>query len=458
MKQRQIPLTSNTAEGDVSGSDLLINVYPRESAGGKYPFNLIHTPGLAYFAELPTFPILALHIMDGRAFVVTKSKLYELLDTGIYFTLGDVDFSGRVSVADNGSQMVMVDGNNGYYYDDVTNKTQKITSTGFYPASTVTFQDGYFILNRVGTGQFFISGLLNVLFDPLDFATAEGQPDNLVAVLSDHRELFLFGTDSIEIWYNSGALDFSFERSQNAFIEKGCAAAYSIAKQNNTIYFIGSDLMVYKLNGYSPIRISTHAVEQTIRGTDLSQAFAYTYQEDGHLFYVLTIPTRDITWCFDISTGSWHIRNSYQFKRHQSNNAVFLNGKTLVGDFQNGRVYQMSSNIFIDDGEPIVRTFVLPTVNNGREFMTIDSLEFDMGTGVGLISGQGIDPELRVYFSKDGGKTYSQNFKVCKIGKLGNYLGRAKANRFGCSRQFVFKIEISDPIPLDIGGAWVEVR
>ena len=458
MAQRQIPLAANTSEQDISGNELLINVFPRKSSGGKYPFSLIGTPGLAYFSELPTFPVKGLHQNGERMFAVTPTKLYEVFKNGSFTELGDVNLIGHVVMEDNGTQLVMVDGLKGYYYDANTSLVQEITADGFYPASSVTYQDGYFLFDRKGTGQFFVSNLLDVSFDPLDFATAEGQPDPLIRVLSDHREVFMFGTETIEVWYNSGAADFPFERNQGAFIEKGCGARYTVAKQNNTVYFVGSDLMVYQMTGYTPMRISTHAVEKTLKDTDLSSAFAYTYQEDGHLFYVLTIPSRNLTWCYDISTGSWHIRKSYQFGRHQSNNAVFFDSKTLVGDFQNGRIYQLTSEYYTDDNEPIVRQFVLPTVNNGREFLTVDSLEFDMGTGVGLVSGQGNNPELRVYFSKDGGNQYSQNFKVGRIGKVGEYLTRAKVNRFGCARQFTFKIELSDPIPIDIGGAWIEAR
>lgn len=456
--QREIPLAANTSEQDISGNELLVNVYPRASTGGKYPFNLINTPGLAFFCELPTYPVLGLHNNKGRVFAVTPSKMYEIFKDGTFKELGGVNFKGRVVMEDNGIQVVAVDGNKGYFYDAREEKVSEITADGFYPATTVTYQDGYFLFERKGTGQFFISELLDVAFDPLDFATAEGQPDPLVAILSDHREIFLFGTETIEVWYNSGASDFPFERNQGAFVEKGCGARYSVAKQNNTVYFIGSDLMVYQMTGYTPVRISTHAVEKTLKDVDLSDAFAYTYQDEGHLFYVLTIPSRDITWCYDISTGAWHVRQSYQFGRHQSNNAIFFDSKTLVGDFQNGRIYQMAGNFYTDDGEPVVREFVLPTVNNGREFLTVDSLEFDMGTGVGLIRGQGDDPELRVYFSKDSGKTYSESFKRGRIGKVGEYLTRAKVNRFGAARQFTFKVEISDPIPIDIGGAWIEVR
>ena len=458
MAQRQIPLVANTAEGDIAGQEILINVYPRKSVGGKYPFTLINTPGLAFFLELPTHPVKAIHQNKGRAFAVTTTKFYEIFKNGSFKELGDVSLHGRVVMEDNGFQVVMVDGIKGYFWDATTNEVKEILAAGFYPSSTVTYQDGYFIFNRKDTGQFFLSNLLDVTFDPLDFATAEGQPDNLVSVLSDHREVFMFGTETIEVWYNSGAADFPLERNQGAFIEKGCGARYTVAKQNNTIYFVGSDLMVYQMTGYTPVRISSHAVEKTLKDVELSDSFAYTYQDEGHLFYVLTIPARDLTWCFDISTGAWHIRQSYQFGRHQSNNSMFFDSKTLVGDFQNGRIYQMASNFYTDDGEPVIREFVLPTVNQGREFLTVDSLEFDMGSGVGLTSGQGNDPELRVYFSKDEGNTYSQNFKAGKIGKKGNYLSRAKVNRFGCARQFTFKVEISDPIPIDIGGAWVEIR
>jgi hypothetical protein len=456
-RQREIPLVINTSEQDISGSEALINVYPRASTGGKYKFNLINTPGLAYFCELPTFPILGTHENGNRAFAVTPTKFYEIFKNGNYKELGDVDLKGRGIMSDNGIQVVVVDGFKGFYYDTSLDEVIEIDDEGFYPARTVTYQDGYFLFERKDTGQFFISELLSADFDANDFASAEGQPDNLVAVLSDHREVFMFGTRTIEVWYNSGAGDFPFERNQSAFVEKGCAAPYSIAKQNNTVYFIGSDLMVYSMSGYTPIRVSTNIVEKTLKNVDLADAFAYTYQEEGHLFYVLTIPANNITWSFDISTGAWHIMKSYNFGRHQADNSIFFGLKTLVGDFQSGRIFVMSNQYYTDDNEPIVREFVLPTLNNGREFLSIGSLEIDMSTGVGLTSGQGSDPIMLMQFSKDGGKTYS-NYKEARIGKIGNYTQRVKWNRLGIARQFIFKIKTSEPIPIDIGGAFVEAR
>lgn len=456
-KQIEIPLAANTSEQDIAGNELLVNVIPQSSTGGKYPFTLLQTPGLAYFCELPTFPVKALHFNRGRAFAVTPTKFYEIFKSGSFIELGDVDIQGEAVMEDNGLQVVVVDGFKGFYFDVDTGVVSEITEEGFYPARFVTYQDGYFIFERKDTGQFFISESLSVFFDPLDFATAEGQPDILLRCISDHREVLMFGSETIEVWYNSGAADFPFERNQGAFIEKGCAAPYSVAKQNNTVYFVGSDLMVYQLAGYVPSRISTHAVEQTLKDVDLSDCSAFVYQDEGHLFYQLTVPARNLTWCYDISTGAWSIRKDYQLGRHRAGSIIFFDSKTLVGDFQSGRIYQYALNHYLDDGEPIVREFTLPTVNMGREFMTIASFELDMSTGIGLTTGHGENPIAQMRFSKDGGKTWS-NWKDARIGKKGKYLTRVKWNRLGAARQFSLMVRISDPIPLDVGGAWIEVE
>ena len=453
--QKEVPLASDTAEGDVSGDEILINVYPRKSTGGKYQYTLTGSPGLAFFGELPTFPVIGIYHAGGKLFAVTPSKFYEVYSDGSNREIGDVSLGPRIDMDDNGLQIVIVDGASGYSYDFDADEIAKIVDENFYPAKSVTEQDGYFIFERAGTNFFFISSLLSVEF-PGDIQQAGGKTDPLVKVISDHRELFLFGTETTRVQYNSGDADFPFELNQGAYIEKGCAAPHSVAKQNNTIYFVGSDLMVYEMNGYTPNRISTHAVEDSIANVRLSDAFAYTHQENGHLFYTLTIPAQNVTWRFDISTRRWHICKDYHFGRHRANCADFFGNKTLVGDFQSGRIYQMVSNYYTDDGAPIEREMILPTINFGREFLTLASFELDMSTGVGLTDGQGSDPVAELTFSKDG-KTFS-NIKESKIGRIGKYLTRVKWNRLGAARQFIIKIRITDPVPIDIGGAWIEPK
>lgn len=454
--QREIPLAANVSEGDIAGQEILINVLTRRSTGGKYPFTLIHSPGQAAYAKLPTAPIKQMHDVGGRHFAVTSTKFYEVFTDGTFTELGDINLVGRAVMANNGLQIVVVDGFRGFFYDIATNTVSQILSAAFYPAATVTEQDGFFIFDRKGTDEFFISKLNSVEFDGADFSQAGGRTDKLAAVISDHRELFLFGAKSTRVHYNSGDADFPFELNQGAYIEKGCPAPHTVVRQNNTIFFVGSDLMVYSLRGYSPLRISTHAVEKTLANVDLSDAYAYEHQEEGQLFYTLTIPKSNITWRYDVSTNNWHICQDFNFGRHRSNCSVFSNGKTLVGDFQSGQIFHMTNTHLLDDGGPIEREIILPTVNMGRGFVSVWSLEFDMKTGIGLYTGQGKNPRGMVTFSKNGGKRWS-NIKYLDLGKLGEDYTRAKVNRFGASRQFIFRLRITDPVPIEIGGAFIEV-
>lgn len=453
---KQIPLVTDTSEGGVSGDEELVNLYPVKTSGNKYPFVIKHTPGLAFYLDLPTLPVKAMIAINGRGFAVTSTKFYEIFKDGTSKELGDVVIDGIASIDHNGVHIVVVDGIKGYYCEISTGTVAEITAAGFYPAKTVTAQDGYFIFDRTDTGQFFLSELLNVTFDPLDFATAEGRPDKLVAVLSDHREVFMFGTESIEVWYNSGAADFPFERNQGAFIEKGCSARYSITKQNNTVYFVGSDGMVYQLNGYTPLRISNNAVEQSLAGINHEDITAYVYNENGQLFYNLTIPDRKVTWSYAVASGSWHRRENKQFGRGIAGCAMKFDGKNLIGDHQSGRIFVMADNWHLEDGYALVRSMTLPTITMGRKNFSISSLELDITSGIGTVNGQGQDPIAMLEVSKDGGKTWSHK-REARMGKRGEHSLRLKWNKLGMGREFTFRITISDPVAIDIGGAWIEV-
>lgn len=456
--QQQIPLTGNFAEDDISGGETLINVFPRKSTGGKYPFNLIHTPGQAFFAELPTVPVKGVHEINDRSFAFTATKMYEVFLDGSFTELGSVDLAGIVgpnSIADNGLQIVVVDGFKGYSYDIALDTVAEIFDDDFYPARTVTFQDGRFFLDKKDSQEFFWSDLFAVTFPDSNIGVAEGQPDDLLGVLSDHREVMMAGKKSIEFWFSGTDPNLPLERNQGAFIEKGCAAPHSIVKQNNTIYFIGSDLMVYQMAGYVPQRVSTHVVEEDLKGVDLSDAFAYGHEEEGQLFYVLTIPAQKVTWRYDISTGSWHQMQDYRFGRHRSCCKMFFQKKTIVGDFQSGRLFELTRKHLKDDEDPIIRQFVLPRINNGREYLSISSLELDMATGLAPYTGVDSNPIAYSEFSKDAGKTWSHK-KRAYIGKKGEFLTRVKWNRYGAARQFDMRTTISAAIPIDIGGAWIE--
>jgi len=453
----QLAIGTNKGRSQAVNGSRLVNLYAESMPpDSKSPVAIYGTPGTAKFTELPTGPVLCLHVMDNRLYAMTPTKLYKVDKFGGVSEIGDVFLSGRVSASDNGAILVFVDGNKGYSYS-TEGGLAELSGDGWYPANTVAYQDGYFIFNRANTGQFFLSELLSVNFDPLDYASAEGAPDDTLAVLSDHRELWLFGEHSVEVWYNSGDPDFPFERMQGAFVEKGIAAPHSATKIDNSVFWLGEDGVVYRANGYIPQRISTHAVEFSIENGKISDSFSYTYTEEGHLFYVVTFPSQNLTWCYDVSTGMWHERSHIEWGRHHSNCYARCYDRHLVGDFQNNIIYMLDMSSYSDHGDPIRRELVTPQVHAGRSRVSMSSFEIDMESGVGIVDGYGSNPQAMLSWSDDGGKTWSNEY-FADIGKIGNYLTRVKWNRLGMFRQRQLRVVVSDPVPVVMISAFAEVK
>jgi hypothetical protein len=220
-----------------------------------------------------------------------------------------------------------------------------------------------------------------------------------VAINVDHRQMWVFGTDSVEVWYNAGLANFPLTPVQGAFNEIGCAAPYSVAKLDNALFWLGTDArgqgIVYKNNGYSGVRVSTHAIEYAIaQYGNISDAVAYTYQQEGHAFYVLNFPSASKTWVYDVSVQAWHERASGdegQY-RHRSNCQCNFGGTIIVGDFENGNIYAFDLDVYADNGQiqRWLRSWrALPTGQNNLKRTAHHSLQLDAETGVGL---NGIDP------------------------------------------------------------------
>jgi hypothetical protein len=296
-------------------------------------------------------------------------------------------------MADNGFQLFIACNGPSFIYNLTNNSFVQITDPDFPGAVTVGYLDGYFVFNEPNSQRIWVTAVLDgTSIDPLDFASAEASPDRAVAVLIDHKEAWIFGDNSIEVWYNSGAADYPLTPIQGAFNEVGCVAPYSVAKLDNGIFWLGADArgqgMVYRATGYQAVRISTHAVEWHIQQYgQLSDALAYTYQQDGHSFYVLIFPEADTTWVFDVATGLWHERASWvngAFARHRSNCQMSFNNKILVGDFQNNNVYSLDLNTFADNGQVQrwLRSWrALPTGQNNLKRTAQHTLQLDVESG-----------------------------------------------------------------------------
>jgi len=450
----------------------MVNLFPEiVPEGGKEPAFLQRAPGLNFLQTIGTGPIRGLwaHQTNGSDFfVVSGNEFYKL--TGLNATptlIGTVAGTGPVSIADNGTQLFIAANPNGYIYNEATNVFSPISDPDFPGAVTVSYLDGYFVFNEPNSQKIWVTQLLDgTSIDPLDFASAEGSPDGVISVLSDHRELWVFGTDTTEVWYNAGLTDFPLVRIQGAFNEIGCAAPYSVAKMDNQIYWLGKDArgqgIVYRAAGYVGQRVSTHAIEWQIQEySNISDATGYTYQQDGHSFYVLNFPSANTTWVFDVATGAWHERASFSngvFDRHRGNNMCNFEGNIVIGDYENGNIYTFDLTTYADNGSPQkwLRSWrALPTGANNLTRTIQHSMQLDCETGVGLNSGQGSDPEVMLRFSDDGGHTWS-NEHWKSMGAIGQYGKRTIWRRLGATmkiRDRVYEVSGTDPVRIYIMGA-----
>jgi hypothetical protein len=482
----------------------MVNLFPEiVPEAGKEPAFLNRAPGLKLLNTVGTGPIRGLWAFsssDSTAFVVSGTQLYKIDTSYVATLIGTVTGTGPVSLADNGTQLFIAANGPSYIYNNTTNTFGQITDPDFPGALTVCYLDGYFVFNQPNSQLMWVTQLLDgTSIDPLEFASTEGSPDGLIAVAANFREVWAFGTNSIEVWYDSGATDFPLQRIQGAFNELGCAAPYSVAKMDNGLFWLGRDRrgegIVYRANGYTGQRISTHAVEWQIQQyDDISDAIAYTYQQDGHSFYVLVFPSANTTWVYDAATQAWHERagwNNGAFTRHRGNCQMAFNNNIVIGDFQNGNIYAFDLDDFSDNGgiQKWLRSWrALPTGQNNLRRTAQHTLQLDCESGVGLnglvvnetiylqtendnyliaengdyliaeqeaIATQGANPQVMLRFSDDGGHTWS-NEHWKSMGKIGEYYKRVLWRRLGMTtklRDRVYEVSGTDPVKIAIMGA-----
>ena len=447
----------------------MVNLFPEiVPEAGKEPAFLQRAPGLRQLASVGLGPIRGLWAYGGYMYVVSRDKLYKVDTDYNVTTIGTVSgTSGPVSMVDNGTQLFVACNGPSYIYNATTDAFAQITDADFPGAVTVGYLDGYFVFNEPNSQRIWVTALLDGLsVDPLDFASAEGAPDGVVGIIVDHRQLWVMGTNSVEVWYDSGNADFPLSRIEGAFNELGCVAAYSIAKMDNGLFWLGQDArgqgIVYRANGYTGQRISTHAIEWQIQSYGvISDAIGYTYQQDGHSFYVLTFPTANKTWVYDAATQAWHERAGFsagEFTRHRSNCQVFFNDEVIVGDYENANIYAFDLDVYSDNGaiQKWLRSWrALPTGQNNLKRTAQHSLQLDVESGVGLNLGQGSDPQVMLRWSDDGGHTWSSEHWV-SIGKIGEYGRRVIWRRLGMTQKIrdrVYEVSMTDPVKIAIMGA-----
>ena len=384
-----------------------VNLYPEisESGNAKGKISLIGTPGKRLFVDFGYGTIRAIYsTSDDRCFVVTGNRLYEMFSDRNTAYIGKLKTSsGNVGISENETQLILVDGIAGYLYylnDGVepAGTFNEILSGDYQKGTSVVNVNRYFLQNVNDSGYFICSAIGDGnTWDALDAASAEISPDKIATVGTVNNELWVFGTKTVEVWYNSGNVDFPFSRINNASMNIGISAKDSLGIINNSAIWIGGNSqgqgIVWMATGYIPRRISTHGIEYLI-GTfgDVSSAKAWVYQQEGHYFYVISFPGAKRTLCYDISTDLWHERGYYN-KNTGLNEAdiagcaTFFAGNNYVGDYRNGKVYKLDLDYYYDDENLIKRIRTGGHIHKDRKRIFFNQFEIDLERGIGLSTG-----------------------------------------------------------------------
>lgn len=380
-----------------------INFFPElGTADNKGVAALVGTFGTSYWVSAST-TVRGMHVFNNLIYYVSGNALYSVdINRNIAGPLGDnlSTSKGRIIFSNNGmsptggDQLLFSDGVKTYCYD-ITGNTTTILEI---PSSINCFIGGYFVADWGGGGRFRWSNLNDgSIWDDLNFATAESSPDDLISIFNNHGELWLFGEYTIEAWYQTGNSTSPFARVSGGVVDYGCAARYSVSQCNNTIYWLGNirnnnqaSLMgVFRANGYNAELVSTQPINYKFSQYNvINDAFAFTYSDQGHEFYVLTFPGENATWVYDTTTNLWHEWSTYsddpyKINRHLSNHYCRFYGRHFVADYRNNNILEMSDSYYTDVNDPIVSTRITQHLydNNSFENVFISKLQLDCETG-----------------------------------------------------------------------------
>ena len=369
------------------------------------------------------------------------------------------------------------------------------TDGAFSGGNTCDIVDNYFVYDRPSSQQWGASNLLSPISGSTSYSSKDGAPDNLVALIVDHREVYLMGEASSEVWVDVGAVPFPFQRIPGTSTQHGVAAKFSLARLGNSFAYVSRNnrgqAQVMQMTGYMPTRISNHAVENSITNQYIDDAIAWTYQLEGHEVYVVSFPTLELTWAYDATTQMWHkwlyTNTDGSYSRHRGNCCAVFQGMVLVGDYENGSIYELDKLNYTDNGQNVRRLRRAPHLVADLQRQYFDELQIQFQPGVGttgLTAGLssnifvnspfiiyptqtfnigpqdiyviGINssvnttstttyPQAMLRWSNDGGSTWSREYWVT-IGQQGKYKNRAIWRRLGMARDRVFEVSVTDPV------------
>lgn len=459
MQRIPFPVESYQHTSPPLSSERLLNYYVEQQPGtARTGAALIPTGCLILAHTVGDGPIYAMDdTLPGRVYVVSGSHAWRVRFelTGTFFDdLGDVgtpDNSNTVVPADQvfitiaagPTAAVICVPPNAYTCNHTAGAPLVQLSGTFTGASSVAYLDGYWAFTDFSnSARWFISKLMDpTAFDALDFAYSDSLSNVLRRIYANQGQFWMIGQAGLEVWYDSGNADFPFRRVPGAIIPYGTDTPNTVARLDRSVFWLGSDFMVYRSVGYAPKRISTNAIETVIRATNITGAVGFAWTDTGHSFYCLQ--TAERTLVYDLASDKWHDRAS-----SSDGSGRWLPGSVVgsaytrwFGDMNSGNLYTLLSGGNFDNGVPVLRTATTPPLwaSTRRAFCSRVELEMESGT----------DPsDITLEWSDDGGFTWNGGPRTLNSGPVGAHRNRVFTTRLGSFRQRVFRIKTKAAVSL----------
>lgn len=411
--------------------------------------------------------------MQGIEYVVIGPTLYQITATGALTQIGTGISGGNgfVRMSDNTQCLfILIPGTAlawTYCPNNPSQFSQFLNSTFLqYGAIDVRFVDSFFVFLAISGRLFYnddgeaVSGTGPPTFLTAGVFPREFGTDLFVGMGVDHRNPLMFGTRTTEGYINAGnPVGTPFSAAPDMFMEIGChpQCGYTVANQDQSIFWVANDKTVRRRNGQTPVRVSNSGIEAVLEHANLTGAYALTPSIAGHPLWVLVLPNTPRTLVYDALTSEWFDLASFGLGcwRIQAWHNAFKGSMQLVGDTQGQGVGFLDTSVFTEFGTVMACSWDYQSIydNDNR----IAHKRFEPIVTSGAISDPINGATLELYVSDDSGKTF-RAFPPKSMGEQGNYTKRTVWTGCGMSRSRVYRNVLSDPSPSFNVQATVELK
>ncbi len=459
--------SSNSYIHPLVDSQRTVNMYIHSDNDSLLPA-LIDMPGYAKIVEISETLVgrqLFTNFNSDRLYGVIGDRIYLFDSLLVPNSLGTIETSvGNVTIANNNNnEVIFVDGASGWLFDETASTLTKITTAGF-PSSPefVVYIDGYFIVNKGGTPSFYVSDLNNgTAWDEFRFDSLTAQPNNVVGLGTVHRQLFVIGEISTEVFYDAGGSDFPFRRQNNLILPYGCAASGSIATGQNRLFWLSNDEngvgSIVMTDGTIPVRISTPNIEIAIQSyASVQDAKAYIYKIDGHIFYEINFTAANHSWVYDLTTNKWFEREYEGGNRYKGQAQSYFQGKHYLLLYDEGNLYELSSAYSYHGTEMFRRDRTGIRIKDPVSHeIIVNEIGINFLQGVGDATGLYADPQVFLSLSEDGGVTFGERIPA-SLGRIGERRFKTFWYRLGYFNDLVIRLECYAKVKLIILDSYID--